>query len=114
MPKRDFGMVASNSLEILESPLALLPGQEPVFSVNIAGTGTIDVSGITTTMRLYKGTKDVTATNLSGSLSVSGRRITCKKITGLTPGDWVFYLYFNDGGVLTSRFCRFSVSREGA
>lgn len=110
MTKRDFGMVSSNSMEILESPLTLLPGVEPVFSVAVAGSGTID----TPTMKLYKGTKDVSLTNLTGSMSVSGRSILCKKITSLTPGDWVFYIYFNDGGIATERFCRFSVAKEGA
>lgn len=110
MPKRDFGMVASNSLEVLESPLTLLPGMQPVFSIVIAGSGTLD----TPTMKLYKGTKDVSATNLTGSMSVSGRSIACKKITTLTPGDWVFYIYFNDGGIATQRFCRFNVAKEGA
>lgn len=110
MAKRDFGMVSSNSLEILESPLSLLPGVEPVFSVVISGNGTID----TPTMKLFKGTKDVSLSNLTGSMSVSGRTITCKKITGLTPGDWVFYIYFNDGGAATERFCRFYVGKEGA
>lgn len=110
MAKRDFGMIPTNSLEILESPLTLLPAVEPVFSVNVAGTGTID----TPTMKLFKGSKDVSATNLTGSMSVAGRSIVCKKITSLTPGDWVFYIYFNDGGVATERFCRFMVAKEGA
>jgi len=110
MSRKDFGMVSSNSLEILESPLSLLPGVEPLFSVNIGGTGTID----TPTMKLFKGTKDVSTTNLTGSMSVSGRSIVCKKIVSLTAGDWVFYIYFNDGGVLTERFCRFVVNKEGA
>ena len=103
-------MVPTNSLEILESPLTLLPSVEPVFSVEIAGSGTID----TPTMKLYKGSKDVSSTNLTGSMSVSGRTIVCKKITTLTPGDWVFYIYFNDGGIATQRFCRFYVAKEGA
>lgn len=110
MAKRDFSMIPTNSLEILESPLTLLPGMEPVFAVNISGTSTID----TPTMKLFKGTKDVSSTNLTGSMSVSGRRVLCKKITSLTPGDWVFYIYFNDGGIATERFCRFSVAKEGA
>lgn len=110
MNKTNFGAIASNSLEVLESPLTLLPGMEPVFSVNMAGSGTID----TPTMKLYKGTKDVSSTNLTGSMSVSGRSIVCKKITTLTPGDWAFYIYFNDGGIATERFCRFSVAKEGA
>lgn len=110
MPRRDFSMTPTNSLEILQSPLTLLPGVEPVFSVTIEGTGTID----TPTMKLYKGTKDVSGTNLTGSMSVSGRAILCKKITSLTPGDWVFYIYFNDGGIATERFCRLYVGKEGA
>jgi hypothetical protein len=109
MSNKTFGMVSTNSLEIFESPLSMLPGNSPVFTVVVAGEGTID----TPTMKLFKGTKDVSATNLTGSMSVSGRAITCKKITTLTPGDWVFYIYFNDAGVATERFCRFSVAKEG-
>jgi hypothetical protein len=110
MAKRTFDMVPTNSLEILESPLTLLPGVEPVFTVQISGTGTI----ASPTMKLYKGTKDVSATNLTGSMSVAGRAVTLKKITTLTPGDWVFYIYFTDGGIATERFCRFTVGKEGA
>lgn len=110
MAKRDYGMVASNTLEIIESPLTLLPGAEPVFSVEIVGEGTL----ASPTMKLYKGTKDVSLTNLSGSMSINGRSITCKKIISLTPGDWVFYVYFTDNGIATERFCRFSVGKEGA
>lgn len=110
MPNKSFDMVATNSLEVIESPLTLLPGIEPVFNLRIAGTGTL----ASPTMKLYKGTKDVSATNLTGSMSVSGREILCKKITTLTPGDWVFYVYFTDGGIATQRFCRFSVAKEGA
>lgn len=112
--RKDFDQVATNSMEILESPMTILPGAEPVFSVEIAGDGTIDVSGITTPMKLYKGSKDVSGTNLSGSVTVTNRTVNLKKIISLTPGDWVFYIYFNDGGVLTSRFCRFYVPKEGA
>lgn len=110
MAKRDFGMVSTNSLEVLESPIALLPGMQPVFTIAIAGSGTID----TPTMKLYKGTKDVSSTNLTGSMTVSARSVTCKKLTSLTPGDWVFYIYFNDDGIATQRFCRLYVSKEGA
>jgi len=110
MPKRDFGQVATNSLEILESPLTLLPGVEPVFSVTIAGSGTL----ASPTMKLYKGTKDMSATNLTGSMSVSGRTIVCKKINALTAGEWAFYIYYTDDGQTTERFCRFSVAKEGA
>lgn len=110
MPRKDFGQVATNSLEILESPLTLLPGVEPLFQVHIAGSGTLAAP----TMKLYKGSKDVSATNLTGSMSISGRDVLCKKITSLTPGDWVFYIYFTDDGIATQRFCRFYVGKEGA
>lgn len=113
MARRDYGMTPTNSLEVLESPLTLLPGMEPVFSLTIEGSGTIDVSGITDPMLLYKGTKDVSSTNLSGSVSVNDRTISLKKIVSLTPGDWVFYVTFNDGGVKTTRFCRFTVGKLG-
>jgi hypothetical protein len=46
-------------------------------------------------------------------MSVSDRTITCKKIYALTPGDWVFYIYFSDGGIATERFCRLTVGKEG-
>lgn len=116
MPNKSFGQVATNKLEIIESPLTILPGMEPVFSVTIAGSGTLDVSGITTPMKLYKGTKDVSSTSLSGSVSIpsGSRTFVCKKIVSLTPGDYAFFIYFNDGGVLSGRFCRFSVPKEVA
>lgn len=110
MAKRDFDMVTSNNLEVRESPIALLPGMEPVFSVQVAGTGTLD----TPTMKLFKGSKDVSSTNLTGSMQINGRVITCKKIVDLTPGNWAFYIYYNDGGVATERFCRLYVGIEGA
>lgn len=110
MPRRDFGQVATNKLEILESPLTILVGMEPVFTIAISGSGTI----ASPTMKLFKGTKDISGTNLTGSMSISGRNITCKKITGLSAGDYAFYVYFTDGGVLTGRFCRFYVPKETA
>lgn len=110
MPKRDFGQVATNRMEVLESPLTILPGITPTCSITIAGSGTI----ASPTMKLFKGSKDISGTNLSGSMSVSGRVITCKTITGLTPGEYVFYVYYTDNGVTDGRFCRFYVPREGS
>lgn len=110
MPQKDFGQVVTNRLEVLESPLTILPGMQPIFAINIAGAGTLT----SPTMKLFKGSKDVSATNLTGSMSISGTVVTCKQITSLTPGDWAFYIYFNDNGVATERFCRFYVPREGA
>lgn len=108
--KRDFGQISTNRLEILESPLTILPGAEPVFTVQISGEGTI----ASPTMKLFKGTKDVSSTNLTGSMSVSLRSITLKKITSLSPGDWAFFIYFTDDGVADERFGRFFVPKESA
>lgn len=102
-------MVSSNNLEVLESPIALLPGMEPVFSIHVAGTGEITSPSMT----LYKGTKDISSTGLTGSMSVSGRVVVCKKISGLTAGNYVFYITFTDGGIVTKRFCRLYVAPEG-
>lgn len=109
MPRRDFGQVVTNSLEILESPLTVLGGQSPQYAINIPGSGTL----ASPTMKLYKGSKDVSSTCLSGSMSISGRSITTKTFINLSPGDWVFYIYFTDNGVADERFCRFYVPREG-
>ena len=109
MPSRTFDMVATNSLEALESPLVLLPGMSPIITMTIGGTGTIT----NPTMKLFKGSKDVSATNLSGSMSVTGRAITCKQITSLSAGEWIFYVLYEDAGVPDERFCRFSVMKEG-
>jgi hypothetical protein len=110
MPKRDFGMVAINRLEVLESPMTLLPGMEPIFTIHIGGNGTL----ASPTMKLFKGSKDVSGTNLTGSMSVSGRVLTCKQITGLSAGEWAFYVYYTDGGLASGRFGRFTVPRETA
>lgn len=110
MTQKDFQQVATNRLECLESPLTLLPGMSPIFTINVSGTGTIT----TPTMKLFKGSKDVSSTNLSGSMSVSGRTVTTKQLTSLTPGDWAFYIYYLDDGIATERFCRLYVGKEGA
>lgn len=113
MPKPTFDMVATNRLEALESPMVFLPQQEPKITFNIGGSGTIDVTGITTSCKLFKGSKDVTATNLSGSVSITGRAFTAKQIVSLTPGDWILYIIYNDNGIKDQRFLRFTVMKEG-
>lgn len=113
MPQKTFDMVATNRLEALESPMVFLPQQKPIITFNIAGSGTIDTTGITTTCKLFKGAKDVSADNLTGAISISERRFTAKQLTGLTPGDWVLYIIYNDNGIQDQRFLRFSVMKEG-
>lgn len=110
MAQKTYDMAATNSREIRQSPLTILPGAEPRFAITISGSGTI----ASPTMKLYKGSKDISSTNLTGSMVVAGRTITCKQITGLSKGEYVFYVYYTDGGLADGVFCRFSVPREGA
>lgn len=109
-----FNAVSVNTKEVRESPRQALPGEHPVYTITIDGSGTI-ASDATLTMKLFKGSSDISATNLSGSLSVSGMTITTKIITGLIGGnEYVFYVYFTLNGILCGRYCRIIVPKEGA
>lgn len=110
MPRRDFGMVSTNTLEIRQSPISLLPDVQPIFTLTVSGSGEI---GNSPTMKIYKGSKDVSNDLLTGVMSVTNRRITLKQISGLTPGEYVFYVTFTDGGQQTCRFCRLHVGKVG-
>jgi len=106
-----FNTLASNTREAKNSPFSYLPGEEPVWQLTVAGSGTL----ASPTMKLFKGSSDISSTNLTGSLSVSGRTITTKKATSLVGGsDYAAIVYFTDNGILTGRFWRFSVQKEGA
>jgi hypothetical protein len=107
---RSFSMVATNNRELLESPLVYGPSDQPVWSITIPGTGTL----ASPTMKLFKGTTDVSSADLTGSMSISGRVVTTKTMYNLVGGsDYAAYIYFTDGGVPTSRYCLFSVQKEG-
>jgi hypothetical protein len=94
--------LAHNLLRIAESPILIYPGQSFNGQVVIDGQGTI---GASPTMSIYKGLSDDSANVLSDSLSVSGRTITLKTISGLSGGsDYIFYVYFTDGGKSTVRY----------
>lgn len=93
---------AHNNLRISESPFLLYPGQAFTGQVVVDGQGAI---GDTPTMSVYKGTADVSADVLSNSLSVTGRAITMKTISGLSGGsDYLFYVFFVDNGKNTCRY----------
>ena len=86
---------------MMEGPVMILPGQSWNRVFNIAGYGAI--TG-TPTMSLYKGTSDDSA-NLSGTITVAGRNISSKTISGLTGGaDYICYVNFVDKGKNTLRY----------
>lgn len=89
-------------LKASESPLLIYPGQSVTYSMVIDGQGVLD----TPTMSIYKvntGT-DLASTLLSGSMSVTGRTITLKTISGLSSGEYLAYVFFNDNGKATARY----------
>ena len=100
----DFGKIAKDSIEVRESPLLVLPGVADYFQIQIEGTGTL----ASPTMVLYKGKDDVSATNLTGSMSIvtGSRVIKTKTITGLVGGsNYAAYIYFtNDGAGQVRKF----------
>jgi hypothetical protein len=111
---KSFSMTSTNSKEVRESPKLVLPGENPVFSITIDGTGTI-ANDATLTMKLFKGSTDISSTGLTGSLSVSGMTITTKTVTGLVGGNEYFaVVYFTLNGVLTGRFVRLICMKEGS
>ena len=97
---------------VAESPILIYPGQSVAFQVVIDGQGTI---GASPTMLMYKGLNDDSANVLSGALGVSERAITSKTITGLSGGsDYIFYVYFTDGGKSTVRYGEVICPKLGA
>lgn len=91
---------ALNWFRAINTPITIYPSQTVTETLSVDGEGTIAASA----MYLYRGTADVSSTYLSGSMSVSGRVITLKTITGLAAGEYIAYVLFTDGGVATARY----------
>jgi hypothetical protein len=106
----DYGSLATNITEARLSPFLMFPGVDVAWSIRIDGTGTLSA----TSMALYENGQDVSGTKLSGSLSVSGRVIKCKTITGHIGGTRLrAFLYFTDDGVSEVREFTVIVPRLG-
>lgn len=92
---------AHNIFRVSESPILIYPGQSKPLSIAIDGQGEI---GATPTMSIYKGTT-AAPEHLSGVMSVSGRVISLKTISGLKGGsEYIVYVFFTDGGKNTVRY----------
>jgi hypothetical protein len=95
---------------IEESPIMILPGQTFTASVTIAGYGVLS----NPTMSVYKGTRNVSADVLSGSMSISERTITLKPIANLVGGNkYLLYLLFQDDGKNTWRYAEILCPKIG-
>ena len=102
---------ALNTLRVDESPMTLYPGQSITPQLIIDGQGALT----SVTMLAYKGTSDVSATVLSGSITPpTTRTITLKTISSLTTGIYIIYIFFTDAGQSTARYFEILVPKLGA
>ncbi len=98
MSEFDFGTIAKNVTECRESPYLCIPGADDYFQIDVEGTGTL----ASPTMLLYENGKDVSATKLTGAMSIpaGSRVIKTKVITSLVGGsNYKVYIFFTDDGV---------------
>lgn len=106
----DFGSVARQKLELKEGSILMLPGVDTNISIQVDGSNTIT----SPTMKLFQGSRDISATNLTGSMSVNGRRITTQIFTGLKGGlEYGASVFFGDGGVGTARLVNIVAVKYG-
>ena len=102
---------AINRIRVNESPITIYPGESKQLIVNVEGQGAIDE----TTMYVYKGTADVSANVLSGSMTNTVRNITLKTIENLAGGnEYLVYIFFTDGGKSTCRYMEVVCPKLGA
>ena len=107
---RDFGLIAKNITEVRESPLLWFPGVDGYFYVQVDRSDAL----ASPTMALYENGIDVSATKLSGSMSITGRVIKTKVLGSLVGGSvYIAYIYFTDGGIGTTREITIIVPRLG-
>ena len=88
--------------EALVSPKIATEGEEPIYTVKVPGVQSSIADDATLVMGFYKqntGT-DLSATYLTGSMSVSGFTITTKKFQNLKAGDWVWDVRGTVDGIL--------------
>jgi hypothetical protein len=101
--------IAINSVYVNESPLVFLSGSTPLFQINWLGTGTLT----TPVNTLYRNKEDVSATQLTGSTTVSGRTQTTKQLTLNVPGDYELYVTVTDGSIVRVKAIRIHVRKLG-
>ena len=100
MIQRDFGSVSQNRVEVLEGTVVMLEGVDHPWYIQVKGTGTL----ASPTMILYEGGTDVSGSKLSGSMTISGRVVKTKVLTGLIGGmDYQVVVLFTDDGVASAR-----------
>jgi len=98
----DFGTAARNITECRESPWLWIPGVDSYLQISVEGSGTLAAP----TMTLWENGIDVSATKLTGSMSIppGSRTIKTKTFASLIGGsNYKSYISFTDDGVATVR-----------
>jgi hypothetical protein len=72
---------------VKESPIYLVSGAEPTFTITYSGCTTVSATGAT--MEVYKGGSgsNLAATLTTGSITASGNVLTLKKLQSLIGGN---------------------------
>jgi hypothetical protein len=112
MSNFDFGTIATNITECRESPLLWLPGVDSYLQISVAGSGTL----ASPTMALYENGIDVSATKLTGSMSIptGSRVIKTKSFASLVGGsNYKAYISFTDDGISQVRELTLIVPKLG-
>lgn len=100
------------SIWVNESPITVVEGAEPVYTITVDGVTSIAASP---TAKIYKAGTDVTSTNMpTGSASASGNIITLPTIKNLVGGNvYVVVATFTGDGVKDIRKIMLIVQKPG-
>lgn len=85
------------------SPIVAVEGEEPIYAIRVPNVKSSITSDATLVMGFFKKNTntDLSATYLSGSMSISGTDIiVTKKLQSLKAGEWVFDVRGTVDGIL--------------
>ena len=100
--------MAENKVWILESPISLASGAEPVYTVVFDGATTC----ASPTAKIFQGSTDKTSTNMSGSATASGNVVTLPKVVNLVGGlTYVIVLTVTVDSIVTVKKAQLEVQK---
>lgn len=101
----------SDNIWVKESPLAIVEGAEPVYTLTVEGASTIASPSV----KIYKGGQDVTSTNMTGSASTNGTtNITLPKIVSVKGGNvYVVVITATINGIVEVKKMKIYVQKPG-
>lgn len=102
-------IIPEEGRELLGSPLAGIVGDVELLNVDLGSTATVDASAW---MHAWKGTQDVSASVLSGSMSASGNIVTLKTISNELAAEYRYTFRVLVNGQYLVFWFRRKVERE--